>query len=187
MIVLAWIILWLAVVMVLAFQRASLSVWTIGLAVFLLFCSYFSSFHPVTLGIFWFIYAALFIVLNVRPLRRHLLSRAIFSVYRQVVPSLSQTEREALNAGNVGFEGDLFSGMPNWDKLQKISISRLSAEEHVFIEGPVEEFCRMVDSWHMYHTMELPIKLLDFLRKNGFLGMIIPKQYGGLEFSYFGN
>lgn len=185
MIVLGWIILWLAVMMVLAFQRASLSVWTIGLAVFLLFCSYFSSFHPVVLGIFWVIYAALFIPLNVRPLRRHLLSRAIFAFYRQVMPSLSQTEREALNAGSVGWEGDLFSGMPNWDKLQKMPLSTLTAEERAFLEGPVDGFCRMVDSWNMYHTMELPTKLLDYLRQNGFLGMIIPKQYGGLEFSHF--
>ena len=183
--VLAWIVLWLAVMMVLAFQRASLSVWTIGLGVFLLLCSYFSSFHPVVLGIFWIIYAAIFVTLNVRPLRRHLLSRALFSFYRQVMPSLSDTEREALNAGNVGWEGEVFSGMPNWDKLQKISISQLSAEESAFIDGPVEEFCRLVDSWNMYHTMELPTKLLDYLRKNGFLGMIIPKQYGGLEFSHF--
>src|SRR3989338_1539825 len=96
--VLAWIILWLAVMITLAFQRASLSVWTIGLGVFLLACSYFSSFHFVTLGIFWIIYAAIFVTLNVRPLRRHLLSRVIFGFYRQVMPSLSQTEREALNA-----------------------------------------------------------------------------------------
>lgn len=182
---LVWIILFVAVMMVLAFQRASLPVWTIGLAAFLVVCSYFSSFHPAVLTIFWLIYAGLFIALNVRPLRRHLLSRAIFSLYRKIMPTLSDTEREALNAGSVGWEGELFSGMPNWDKLQQIPLSTLSAEERAFMDGPVEQFCCMVDSWKMYHTMQLPTELLDFLRKNGFLGMIIPKQYGGLEFSHF--
>src|SRR3990167_9662052 len=84
-----WIIFWLAVVMVLGFQRASLSVWTIGLTAFLLLCSYFSPFNPVTLGVFWLIHAAILIPLNVRPLRRDLLSRAIFRFYKQVMPTLS--------------------------------------------------------------------------------------------------
>ncbi len=180
-----WIILWLVVMMVLAFQRASLPVWTIAITVFLVLCSVFSSFHPVTLGIFWIVNAAIFIVLNVRPLRRHLLSRPIFRFYRQVIPTLSNTEREALTAGNVGFEGELFSGMPKWNKLQQFPLSKLSDEERAFIEGPVETFCAMIDSWPMYHTMELPTKLLDFLRSNGFLGMIIPKKFGGLEFSHY--
>ncbi|MCX7125237.1 MAG: acyl-CoA dehydrogenase [Gammaproteobacteria bacterium] len=185
MVCLAWIILFLAVVMVLAFQRASLPVWTIGVGVFLVFCSYFSSFHPFVLGVFWVIFGVIFVVLNIRPLRRHLLSRAIFGVYRNVMPHLSQTEREALNAGSVGWEAELFSGMPNWDNLQKIPLSTLSAEERAFMDGPVEEFCTMVDAWKMHHSMNIPTPMLDFLRKNGFLGMIIPKQYGGLEFSHF--
>lgn len=185
MVALTWIILWLVVMTILAFQRASLPVWTIGLTVFLLLCSYFSSFHPVTLAIFWLIHLAVLVPLNIRPLRRQLLSRPIFNFYKKVMPSLSQTEREALNAGNVGFEAELFSGMPDWEKLQKISFSTLSKEEQAFIDGPVEEFCRMIDSWHMYHTMELPLKLIKFLAENGFLGMIIPKEYGGLEFSHF--
>lgn len=182
---LLWILLWLAVVIVLAFQRASLSVWTIGLVAFLIVCSYFSPFHPFVLSIFWMVHAAIFIPLNILPLRRHLFSRGIFHFYRQVMPVLSDTEREALNAGSVGWEGNLFSGMPQWEKLQQIPISTLSAEERAFMDGPVEEFCRMVDAWTMHHEMQLPTAMLDFLRKNGFLGMIIPKKYGGLEFSHF--
>src|SRR3990167_5450449 len=182
---LAWIIFFLLVTTVLAFQRASLVVWTIGLGVFLLLCSYFSSFHSAFMTIFWVIFAGVFALLNIRPLRRHLLSRAIFLFYRQVMPSLSDTEREALTAGNVGWEGELFSGMPKWNKLEEIPISTLSDEERAFMDGPVEEFCTMVDSWKMHHTMTMPTKLLDYLRKNGFLGMIIPKKYGGREFSHF--
>ena len=182
---LAWIVLWMAVMMVLAFNRASLSVWTIGVGVFLLLCSFFSNFHIAVLTLFWIIYAGIFVILNVSLLRRLLLSRYIFAFYRKVTPTLSVTEREALNAGSVGWEGELFSGMPHWENLQKSKISKLSAEERAFLDGPVEKFCEMVNSWHMYHTMDIPKKLLDFLRENGFLGMIIPKQYGGLEFSHF--
>jgi acyl-CoA dehydrogenase len=180
-----WIVAWLVVMMGLAFQRASLSVWTIGMGVFLFLCSAFSAFHFVTLSFFWLIYAAVFIVLNVRPLRRHLLTRSIFAIYKKIMPSLSDTEREALTAGNVGWEGDLFSGMPDWSKLQQIPLSTLSAEERAFMDGPVETFCQMVDSWTMHHTMQMPTALLDYLRRNGFLGMIIPKKYGGMEFSHF--
>ena len=185
MILLAWIIIFIAAMMVLAFQRASLSVWTIGLGVVLLLCSYFSGIHPALLTLFWIIFAGIFIPLNVVPLRRHLLSRFLFAFYRKVMPSLSDTEREALNAGNVGFEGELFSGKPDWNRLTKTPLSVLSDEEKAFMMGPVEEFCSMVNAWEMHHTMNIPTPLLDFLRKNGFLGMIIPKQYGGLEFSHF--
>lgn len=180
-----WIVAWIVVIGVLAFQRASLSVWTMSLFIFLVLCSYFSPFHPAFLSVFWLIHAAIFVPLNVRPLRRHLLSRFIFRFYKQVMPSLSDTEREALNAGSVGWEGELFSGMPQWNKLQQLPLSTLTAEEKAFMDGPVEQFCSMVDSWTMHHTMTMPTKLLDFLRKNGFLGMIIPKRYGGLEFSHF--
>ncbi len=180
-----WIIFWLTMTMVLAFQRASLSVWTIASVIFLVLCSYFSPFHPFTLTIFWLINAAVFIPLNILPLRRHLFSRAIFRFYRQVMPTLSDTEREALNAGSVGWEADLFSGMPQWEKLQQTPISTLSDEERAFMDGPVETFCCMVNAWTMHHTMNIPTPMLDYLRKNGFLGMIIPKKYGGMEFSHF--
>src|SRR3990167_5625822 len=185
MTLLAWIIIFIVAMIVLAFQRASLSVWTIGLGVVLLLCSYFSKIHPALLTIFWIIFAAIFVPLNVRPLRRHLLSRLLFAFYRKVMPSLSETEREALNAGSVGFEADLFSGKPDLRKLTNIPLSKLSDEERAFMDGPVEQFCSMVHAWQMHHSMNIPTEMLDFLRKNGFLGMIISKKYGGLEFSHY--
>ena len=86
-----WIIAWLLAMTVLAFQRASLSVWTIGMGVFLVLCSAFSSFHFLTLSVFWLIYAGIFIILNVRSLRRQLLSSRIFAIYKKIMPSLSDT------------------------------------------------------------------------------------------------
>lgn len=185
MMVLAWIVLWVAAMVVLAFQRASLSVWTIGLAVFLVLCSYFSPFHIVTLSIFWIIYFAIFFILSIRPLRRLLITKTVFQIYKKVMPALSDTEREAIHAGDVAWEAELFSGMPDWKKLQAMRFSVLSSEEQAFLDGPVEEFCHRIDNWRFNYDMQIPKSLLDFLGKNGLLGMIIPKKYGGLEFSHF--
>lgn len=187
MMVLAWIVFFLVVVGALSFNRASLAVWTIGIALFLLLCSYFSPFHVAVLTVFWVIFAAIFIPLNIRPLRRMLLSQYIFKIYRKVMPALSDTEREALTAGNVSYEAELFSGMPDWDKLEKTKLSKLSADERAFMEGPVEELCEMINSFEMNLKMDLPNDVLQFLRDKGFLGMIIPKKYGGLEFSNYGH
>lgn len=185
MMVLAWIVLWLAVMGALSFNRASLSVWTIGIAVFLLLCSYFSPFHVAALTIFWIIFAVVFIPLNILPLRRMLLTRYIFKMYRKVMPALSDTEREALTAGNVSFESELFSGMPDWKKLEKTKISQLSAEERSFLEGQVETLCTKIKSFEMNYKMALPEDIFQYMRDNGFLGMIIPKQYGGMAFSHY--
>lgn len=187
MITLIWIVLWLAAMMVLYFHRASLTVWTIGMGVFLFLCSFFSGFHPFFHTLFWIIYASLFIFLNVKPLRRQFFSLPVYRLYQKIMPRLSKTEQEALNAGSVGWEGEVFSGKPDWNRLRQIPISTLNDEERAFLEGPTEKFCEMVNSWEMYHTMDIPKSLLDFLRNNGFLGMIIPKKYGGLEFSHFGH
>src|SRR3990167_2376716 len=171
MISVAWILFFFVVVMVLCFQRASLIVSTIGLGVYLLVLSYFSQCSHALLAIYWIVYAAVFGILNVRSLRIQLLSNAIFGLYKKVMPHLSDTEREALNAGNVAWEGELFSGMPAWEKLQQIPISTLTAEERAFMDGPVEEFCTKVKAWDMHHTMTIPDEMLRFLCKNGFLGM----------------
>lgn len=187
MVVLGWIVFWLVVMGVLSFQRASLSVWTIGIAAFLLICSFFSSFHPVTLTIFWLLFAVVFVPLNVRPLRKLLLTRYIFSRYKKIMPTLSDTEREALSAGNVSWEGDLFSGMPNWETLENTAFSKLSADEQAFMDGPVEKLCSMIDGWKMNLSLDLPQDILQYMRDSGFLGMIIPKKYGGLEFSHYGH
>src|SRR3990167_3795892 len=185
MISLLWVLLFFAVVMTLCFQRASLLISTIGLGIYFLLLSYFSQGSHVLLVLYWVIFAAVFGVLNIRILRTQFLSSFIFKFYQKVMPHLSSTEREALNAGSVAWEGELFSGMPNWQKMHAIPLSTLSAEERAFMDGPVEEFCTMVRAWEMHHSMNIPDKILTFLRKNGFLGMIIPKKYGGREFSHF--
>jgi acyl-CoA dehydrogenase len=128
--------------------------------------------------------AAAAILLGVVPLRRRLLSDPMLGWFRKVLPQVSQTEQEALDAGTVWWDGDLFSGRPDWKRLLAFPKPALSAEEQAFMDGPVEEFCAMLDDWEVSHELnDLPPHAWQFIKDRGFLGMIIPKQYGGLGFS----
>lgn len=180
---LGWILLFLALIGLFGYQRASLSVWTIALGLFLILLSFFSSIATALLTLFWLLFVVIFIPLNVIPLRRQLISKRILNFYRKVMPNLSETEREALTAGNVDWTADLFSGMPDWNKLRAFPLSQLSEEEQAFLDGPVEKLCSMIDNWTISQTMQIPDTILDFLKKEGFFGLIIPKDHGGKEFS----
>ncbi|MBX9964429.1 MAG: acyl-CoA dehydrogenase [Burkholderiales bacterium] len=128
--------------------------------------------------------AAAAILLGVAPLRRRLLSDPMLGWFRKVLPQVSQTEQEALDAGTVWWDGDLFSGRPDWKRLLAFPKPTLSAEEQAFMDGPVEEFCAMLDDWEVSHELnDLPPDAWQYIKDRGFLGMIIPKQYGGLGFS----
>jgi len=99
---------------------------------------------------------------------------------------MSSTEREALEAGTVWWDGELFTGHPEWNKLLSAAAPKLSAEEQAFLDGPCEELCRMLDEWDITHRRaDLSPEAWDFLKKKGFFAMIIPKRYGGLEFSAY--
>ena len=99
---------------------------------------------------------------------------------------MSDTEREALEAGDVWLDAELFTGNPDWRHLLDTSRPQLSAEEQAFMDGPVEELCGMIDDWKItWEDGDLPPEAWDFIRQNRFFGMIIPKKYGGLEFSAF--
>ena len=118
------------------------------------------------------------------PLRRGLLSAPLLRKFRRILPPVSQTEQEALDAGTVWWDGDLFSGKPDWQKLLSFPKPVLTAEERAFLDGPAEELCEMVSDWHITHELyDLPPQAWQFIKDRGFFGMIIPKQYGGLGFS----
>jgi len=120
----------------------------------------------------------------VKPLRRLLISNRLFSIYRKVMPRLSTTEREALEAGTVWWDAELFSGKPRWRRLLRQPPPSLSEREQEFINGPVEELCLMLDDWEICDKYkDLPESVWQFIRENHFFSMIIPKEYGGLEFS----
>jgi len=121
---------------------------------------------------------------SIDSLREKHLSKPIFSWFKNVLPEISQTEQEAIDAGTVWWDGELFSGKPEWNKLLSMPKPSLTEEEQAFIDGPVKELCAMVDNWEINHnTTVLPSEVEKFIKDNGFLGMIIPKEYGGLDFS----
>ena len=116
--------------------------------------------------------------------RQHWVSRPLLKIFRRVSPRMSQTEREALNAGSVWWDGELFSGRPHWNKLRSLPPPVLSAEEQAFLDGPVEEFCRMLDDWTITHERyDLSEQAWQFIKDKGFLSLIIPREYGGLDYS----
>ncbi len=120
----------------------------------------------------------------VPPIRRTVFSGPLLSIYRRILPDMSQTEREAIDAGTVWWDGDLFSGKPDWDKLLAMPEAKLTAEELAFLDGPCEELCAMTNDWEITHeTYDLPPQVWKFIKDKGFLGMIIPKKHGGLGFS----
>jgi len=125
------------------------------------------------------------LIFVIRPLRRVLVSSIVMKGMKSVLPSISDTERTALEAGVVWVEKDLFSGKPDFKKLKKEPYPSLTAEEKAFLDGPTEELCKLIDDFEIWQTREIPPKVWDFLKKEKFLGMIIPKNHGGLGFSAY--
>ncbi len=116
--------------------------------------------------------------------RSRWISGPTLKLFRRVTPRMSQTEREALDAGTVWWDGELFSGRPRWQKLRRLPPPRLTPEEQAFIDGPVEILCQMLDDWHITREQkDLPREVWRYLQDNGFFSLIIPRAYGGLEFS----
>ncbi len=124
--------------------------------------------------------------MSMSSFRRDWITKPIFRWAQRVLPHLSDTEREAIEAGDVWWDADLFSGDPDWTKLLAFPPATLSAEEQAFLDGPVDELCRMLDDWHInWELRDLPPQVWDFLKSRKFFAMIIPKQYGGLGFSAY--
>jgi acyl-CoA dehydrogenase len=130
-----------------------------------------------------YIAVAVSAIFLIKPIRAMFVSNIVMKVMKGVLPHISETERTALEAGVVWSEAELFSGRPNFKNLMSQPYPRLTKEEQAFVDGPVEKFCTMVDEWKIWKSRELPPEALQFVKDNGFLGMIIPKEYGGLGFS----
>ncbi|VFS14333.1 acyl-CoA dehydrogenase [Enterobacter cancerogenus] len=130
--------------------------------------------------------ALILLPLNLVPMRKSMISAPVFKGFRKVMPPMSRTEKEAIDAGTTWWEGDLFQGNPDWKKLHNYPQPRLTAEEQAFIDGPVEEACRMANDFAITHEMaDLPPELWAYLKEHRFFAMIIKKEYGGLEFSAY--
>ncbi len=171
----------IALVFVLAMRRAPLWAWAALVAV-VTFVSQTGPFGFWSL-IGWLPALAL-IALSIPDVRRALIVRPTFGMIKGILPRVSDTEQQALDAGTVGFDAELFSGRPDWNKLRSIPPLMLTDEEQAFLDGPVEELCGMIDDWKIRHTdHDIPDEIWSFVRKHGFLGMLISKSHGGLGFS----
>jgi len=167
-----------------AYRGMSLLNWTLGMALVLVGFAVFTSVSMLAIIALSFLFAAIAVPLNYKPLRRQWLSAPFLAIYRKMLPTLSDTEKVALEAGTVGWEGELFAGNPNWNLLLQQHWPQLNEEEQAFVDGPVEELCQMLKPWENSHELaDLPPEVWNFLKENRFFGMIIPKEFDGLEFS----
>ncbi len=182
-----WALLFIGGGIYLAYQRIDLRTSTIATGIALAVYTVFGSGAWWWLILLWLAFGLL-VVPNLVEVRREKITKPLLAIYRKMLPSMSSTEREALEAGNVWWDGELFSGMPDWDKLMSYPAPRLSEEEQAFIEGPCEELCRMIDDWAINHEIgDMPKEVWDYIIEKKFFAMIIPRQYGGLEFSAYAN
>ncbi|MFA7833547.1 acyl-CoA dehydrogenase FadE [Aeromonas dhakensis] len=165
-----------------AYRRASLFTSTLATAAALIAGALYG--HVPLLV--WVLFAVIAIPLNLVDFRRNQLTKPLFKLYKSIMPEMSRTEKEAIEAGTTWWEADLFAGNPDWKKLHAIPVSTLSAEEQAFLDGPVEEVCRMVNDWEVTHERaDLSPEVWQYLKDNKFFAMIIKKKYGGLEFSAY--
>ena len=180
-----WIAVFLIGALVLAYQRVSLLTATFAYGGALLIYAFTGAASFGWLMTLWIVLAVL-VLLNIDAFRIRFITRPFLRTYRRMLPSMSQTEKDALDAGTVWWDGELFTGGPDWEKLLSAAAPRLSAEEQAFLDGPCEELCRMTDDWDITHRRaDLPPHVWDYLKHKGFFAMIIPKKYGGLEFSAY--
>ncbi len=180
---LVWLAALLGVGLTLAYRRTDLRSATIVLGFAMLAYALFGTGWWLWKAALWLLFAGL-VALNFEGFRRRRISEPLLRMYRSMVPSLSDTEREALEAGTVWWDGELFTGMPEWSKLTSMPEPRLTDEERAFLDGPTEELCRRLDEWQITHELgDLPKDVWDFIKQEQFFAMIIPKEYGGLELS----
>jgi acyl-CoA dehydrogenase len=181
-----FIILILLVFWLLLVFEASLIIHTAVIAAMLFLASW--SWPMLAVALSWCVFFPVALILNIPQLRKQILTRPLLGLFRRIKPRLSRTEQAALEAGDVWWERDLFSGRPDWQKLLDLPAARLSEEEQAFMEGPVDELCTMLNDWEITNErQDLPPEAWDFIKARGFFALIIPKRYGGLEFSAMAN
>ena len=166
----------------LAYLRVSLLTSSIITAVVLIIGTATDTVSPLI----WIIFLVIALPLNVNSFRKQFLTQPLLQIYRGIMPEMSSTEKEAIEAGTTWWDADLFAGKPDWHKLHSYPIARLSTEEQAFLDGPVEDVCKMLNQHQVSHQLgDLPAEIWQYLKDNGFFAMIIKKKYGGLEYSAY--
>lgn len=184
---LIWLLLFLSLFLGLPYHRVNLLLSSIIITLSTYIYTVFGK-AGIMMSVFLWSVVLFLILINIVPLRRSRLSKPLLNVYKRMVPKMSKTEKEALEAGGVWWEGELFSGMPNWDVLMTMPQPELSPDEKKFLNGPCEKLCEMLNDWEIsHHRGDLPEEIWKFFKSEKFFAMIIPKKYGGLEFSSYAN
>ena len=187
MTLLIWLLIILAATFVLAnFPQTLLSITVVfGVAILGFILTGLGTIATIIVGLIFIVAAVL---LNVSSIRKKVLTGPLLKYVRAVLPPMSQTERDAIEAGTVWWESELFRGNPDWSKLMSTPVAALSAREQAFLDGPTNELCAMLDDWEItYEHNDLPPEIWAFIKKNKFFGMVIPEEFGGLGFSAFGH
>lgn len=178
-----WLLLLIIIIGVIGYIRLPLKFATAMIAAWLII----SAFSGTLSSWMWFIWVPALVILaviNIPVIRQNLISKPAMKLLKANLPTISRTEQEALDGGNVWWDAELFSGKPDWSRLRDISLTTFTTEEQAFIDGPVQELCDMLDDWKITHELlDLPPEVWNFIKDNKFLGMIIPKEHGGLGFS----
>ena len=176
---LTWALIAIALCGFMAYSRASLASFTVSFTVLMVVGTFFQ----VISFFSWILFAVIAIPLNVADIRKQYITKPLLTIFKGIMPEMSNTEQEAIDAGTTWFEAELFRGTPDWKKLHNYPKPRLSPEEQAFLDGPVEVVCRMTDDWETTHELaDLSPEVWQYLKDNKFFAMIIKKQYGGLEF-----
>ncbi len=187
---LGFLVLVLAAATALGMFQARLSLWaiTLGVLLFIWQTGLFTGDPRFPIRSIWSLLAwvpiGILAALSVPDIRRKFFVSPAFDFLKRTLPKVSETEQQALDAGTVGFDAELFSGAPDWTKLRAIPAIILTPEEQAFLDGPTEQLCRLIDDWQIRHAKrEIPDEIWEFVKKQGFLGMLISKEHGGLGFS----
>ncbi|MGE5260150.1 MAG: acyl-CoA dehydrogenase, partial [Actinomycetota bacterium] len=180
----------LAALFALAMNRAPLWLWALYVATF----TFTAQMGVVHGNLHWpmfpwwsflgWLAAALLFMASFPELKRKYITLPAYGALKGAMPTISETEREALQAGTVGWDAELFSGRPDWSKLRRVAPITLTAEERAFLDGPTDELCKRLNDWRIRHELhDVPDDIWRFVRENGFLGMLISRPHGGLGFS----
>ncbi len=181
-----WFILLIISIGIIGYLRLKLNQATWVLGAWLIIVALSGSLHSSSwfLWLVWLTLIATLSIINLPNIRKMLISKPAMKLLSANLPTISRTEQEALDGGNVWWDAQLFSGKPDWTHLRDISTSCLTEEEQAFLDGPVNQLCAMLDDWQITHELQdLPTKVWDYIKEERFFGMIIPKEYGGLGFS----
>lgn len=185
---LTWIFIFIATIGGAAYFRLPQVIWSSALGAVLFLFTFSGIATLASLVIIWALFLLVVVPINLPHIRQKYISEPLLEFMRNAMPNISQTEQEALDAGKTWWEADLFSGNPDYSKIRDLPPAKLRDDEQAFIDGPVEELCAMLDDWKItQEDYDLPKPVWDFLKQHKFFAMIIPKSYGGLEFTALGH